>query len=93
MRGFLTSSLDTSTHYGTAWKDAGKTPRSRQREFFDWLTITDEAKSVATDVERIRTHPLVPKTIPIYGFLYQVETGKLVEIPEATAIGSATKAT
>jgi carbonic anhydrase len=33
----------------------------------DWLTIGNQAKSVATDVERIRNHPLVPKDIPIYG--------------------------
>ena len=42
------------------------------------------------DVERIvRTHPLVPPTIPIYGYLYDVKTGALVEVPEATEIGAA----
>jgi carbonic anhydrase len=40
-------------------------------------------------VTRIRTHPLVPGTIPIYGYIYDVTTGQLVEVPEATAAGRA----
>ena len=39
------------------------------------------------DVRRIRNHPLVPKSIPVYGCLYDVRTGKLKEIAEATAAG------
>jgi carbonic anhydrase len=38
-------------------------------------------------VERIRKHPLVPREIPFYGFVYHVESGRLVEVPKATAIG------
>ena len=33
-------------------------------------------------------HPLVPSTIPIYGYLYDVSTGRLVEVPEATKAGA-----
>jgi carbonic anhydrase len=40
-------------------------------------------------VTRIRTHPLVPRSIPIYGYLYDVKTGRLQEIPDATAAGRA----
>jgi carbonic anhydrase len=32
---------------------------------------------------------LVPAYIPIYGFIYDVATGKLVEVPEATKAGAA----
>jgi carbonic anhydrase len=45
--------------------------------------------SVTADVRRIRNHPLVPKEIPIYGYIYDVTTGRLVEVPEATAAGKA----
>jgi carbonic anhydrase len=31
----------------------------------------------------------VPSGIPIYGYVYDVKTGRLVEVPEATAIGKA----
>ena len=41
------------------------------------------------DVTRIRNHPLVPGRIPIYGYIYDVKTGRLVEVPEATTAGAA----
>ncbi|MEH2331941.1 hypothetical protein [Nostoc sp.] len=40
-------------------------------------------------MKRIRFHPLVPPEIPIYGYLYDVKTGKLIEIPEATQVSQA----
>ncbi len=36
---------------------------------------------------RIRAHPLVPGTIPIYGYLYDVATGRLAEVEDATKAG------
>jgi carbonic anhydrase len=89
IRGLLASSLKTSSFDGKDWSDPGKREGSRQGDFIDWLTIREQGPSVATDVERIRNHALVPRDIPIYGYIYQVETGRLVEVPEATAIGKA----
>ena len=60
-----------------------------EAEFMDWLTIRDQTASVIVDVRRIRTHPLVPKTISIYGYVYEVTTGRLVEVPAATELGRA----
>ncbi|MEO9236671.1 MAG: carbonic anhydrase, partial [Jatrophihabitantaceae bacterium] len=57
-------------------------------KYIDWLTISDNAASVAEDVRRIRSHPLVPASIPIYGYIYDVSTGKLVEVPAATEAGA-----
>ncbi len=54
-----------------------------------WLTFSDNAQSVAEDVARIRQHPLVPGDIAIYGYIYDVTTGKLVEVPAATQAGKA----
>lgn len=87
IRDLLASSLRTAAFEGGRWKDPGDGGGSRDGDFIDWLTIRDQAESVATDVQRIRRHPLVPPEIPIYGYIYQVETGRLVEVPEATAIG------
>jgi carbonic anhydrase len=89
MRGLLAKSLETATIDESGWHDVGKGPGSNAGDFISWLTIKDNAASVVEDVRRIRTHPLVPKTIPIYGYIYDVTTGKLVEIPEATATGKA----
>jgi carbonic anhydrase len=30
---------------------------------------------------------MVPSEIPIYGYIYDCKTGKLVEVPEATGAG------
>lgn len=87
MRGLLASSLKTASVDENGWHDSGEGPGSTQGEFIDWLTIKDQAQSVTTDVERIRQHPLVPAEITIYGYIYDVKTGRLIEVPEATAAG------
>ncbi|MEY4300215.1 MAG: hypothetical protein RIR25_1451 [Verrucomicrobiota bacterium] len=89
MSGLLANSLETAVHDGTAWKDVGQGPGSAEAAKIDWLTITDENQAVIDDVKRIRNHPLVPKSIPIYGYIYDVRTGKLTEVTEATAAGVA----
>jgi len=89
IRGLLAQSLDTATVDASGWHDHGKGPGSRQGEYIDWLTIRDQVESVQSDVERIRSHPLVPRSIPIHAYIYQVETGRIVEVPAARATGSA----
>jgi carbonic anhydrase len=44
---------------------------------------------VVSDVSRIRNHPLVPRSIPVYGYVFDVRSGKLIEVPAATEIGAA----
>ncbi len=89
MRSLLASSIETASIDENGWHDTGKGTGSNEGEFIDWLTISDRAKSLCVDVQRIRTHPLVPRSIPIYGYIYDVKTGRLVEVPEATEIGKA----
>jgi carbonic anhydrase len=85
----LASSLKTATLGQTGWHDSGEGPGSTEGSYINWLTFTDNAKSVVEDVERIRNHSLVPHDIPIYGYIYDVKSGKLVEVPEATTAGKA----
>ena len=87
MRDLLASSLETATVDAEGWKDVGKGPGSTAGNFISWLTISDLAGSVVEDVARIRQHPLVPPTIPIYGYIYDVKSGQLIEVPAATAAG------
>lgn len=89
MCDLLASSLKTATFDGKVWRDSGPGPGSTEGQFVDWLTIKEQSKSVTADVKRIRNHPLVPGDIPIYGYVYHVTTGRLVEVPEATAAGKA----
>jgi carbonic anhydrase len=37
--------------------------------------IEDQVVSLAEDVRRIRSHPLIPDSVPVGGFLYDVDTG------------------
>jgi carbonic anhydrase len=89
IRGLLASSLETAALGADGFRDVGTGPGSAEASYIDWLTITDNAQSVVDDVTRIRNHPLVPATIPIYGYIYDVATGRLNEVPEATKAGQA----
>jgi carbonic anhydrase len=87
MRDLLASSLATATFDGKKWRDPATGPGSREGDYVDWLTIRNQSESVLADVLRIRSHPLVPRSIPIYGHIYQVGSGRLLEVPEAMAAG------
>jgi carbonic anhydrase len=89
MTDLLSSSLDTATIDANGWRDVGQGPGSPEGRYINWLTIKNQEQSVAEDVARIRNHVLVPKNIPIYGFIYDVRSGKLVEVPEAMKAGRA----
>jgi len=90
MRGLLKQSLDTATVDAAGWHDVGKGPGSSEGDFIDWLTIKNQAESVTSDVARIRSHPLVPRSVPIYGYIYDVKSGRILEVPTATKAGGVT---
>ena len=89
IRGLLASSLETAALGPDGFPDVGTGPGSKAAEEIDFLTIDDQTGSVIEDVRRIRSHPLVPPRIPVHGFVYDVRTGRLIEVPEATAVGRA----
>src|SRR5699024_10261694 len=89
MRGLLANSLDTAQLTDSGFTDVGTSPGSNEGQYIDWLTISNQEQSVVDDVRRIRNHPLVPSRIPIHGFIYDVTSGKLVPVDEATTVGTA----
>ena len=88
MRNLLHSSLETAELSSNGFRDVGKGPGSRAGEYIEWLTIKDQKQSVLDDVNRIRNHELVPKSIPVYGYVYDVVSGKLVEVEGVRALGA-----
>jgi carbonic anhydrase len=88
MGDLLNSSLDTASIDASGWHDNGQYPGSTDGKYINWLTFKNNEQSVLEDVQRIRNHTLVPNYIPIYGFIYDVKTGKLVEVPEAMKAGA-----
>jgi carbonic anhydrase len=89
IRGLLANSLETAALGENGFYDVGSGPGSAEAKYIDWLTISNQAQSITEDVSRIRNHPLVPGNIAIYGYIYDVKTGSLIEIPEATKVGKA----
>src|SRR3984957_10982451 len=85
----LEDNLETASFDGKVWSNPKHGGGSKAGHDVHWHTFTDNAKSVTEDVQRIRNHPLVPKHIPIYGFIYDVKSGRLDEVKEATAAGKA----
>src|SRR5215469_12624569 len=89
MRDLLASSLETAELSANGFRDVGRGPGSRAGQYIEWLTIADQKQAVIDDVERIRNHPLVSPSIPVYGLLFDVHSGTLIEVTEATAVGKA----
>jgi carbonic anhydrase len=87
IRGLLANSLETAALGADGFYDVGKGPGSAEANYIDWLTIKEQAQSITEDVIRIKSHPLVPANIPVYGYIYDVKSGSLIEIPTATAAG------
>lgn len=81
--GLLERSLETARLDGSTWRDVGRGPGSVAGHFIKWHTISKLERSVVEDVRRIREHPLVPDSIPVYGYIYDVKTGRLIDVPGA----------
>lgn len=89
MGDLLEDSLKTATVDENGWRNVDSSGGSTDGKYINWLTFKDNAKSVVEDVQRIRSSTLVPKNIPVYGYIYDCKTGKLLEVPEATAAAGA----
>lgn len=87
MNNLLSGSLKTASFDTSGWHDSNAGGGTTDGKYINWLTISDNAKSVVEDVERIRNNSMVPGDIPIYGYIYDCKTGKLVEVPAATKAG------
>jgi carbonic anhydrase len=90
MGDLLEQSLETAELGPDGFRDVGTGPGSPAGKEIDWLTISDRDQAVVDDVERIRNHPLVAADITVHGYLYDVKSGRLIEIPAATQAGQPT---
>lgn len=88
IRDLLAKSLKTATVDENGWRNVQEEGGSDEARFISFLTIKNLENSVTEDVQRIRNHPLVPKDIPVYGYIYDVRTGELIVVPAATEAGS-----
>lgn len=89
MYDLLEESLESAALGENGWYNPEKEGGSRAGQYINFLPIQDLEQSVVDDVTYIRNHPLVSKHIPIYGYIYDCKTGKLIEVKEATEVGKA----
>ncbi|MDO9418047.1 beta-class carbonic anhydrase [Pararhizobium sp.] len=87
--GLLEDNLETAAFDGESWSNPKHGGGCTHGQFIKWHTFTDNERSVAQDVRRIREHPLVAPHIPIYGYIYDVKTGRLNEVEAAAEAGKA----
>jgi carbonic anhydrase len=80
MGDLLASSLKTASVDASGWHDNGDGPGTADGKFIQWLTISNQEQSVLEDVQRIRNSPMVPADIPVYGYIYDCKSGKLVGV-------------
>lgn len=85
----LEDDLETATFDGKVWSNPHHHGGYAAGHFIKWHTIANQAASVIQDVRRIREHSLVPPFIPIYGYLYDVRSGRLDEVRGAAEAGRA----
>src|SRR3984893_13673963 len=55
-------------------KKYGRPEEASRIKFYAFTNLEDNVKE---QVRKIKEHPLIPKTIRVSGFIYEVETGKL----------------
>jgi len=89
MGDLLAGSLATASFDGKTWSNPQRGGGNHGGHFVKWHTIRGQEESVLHDVARIRSHPLVPRNVPIHGYVYDVKSGRLIEVPAATAAGRA----
>jgi carbonic anhydrase len=52
------------------------------------VAITDFEKSLKYDVALLRRSPAVPKHVNLYGFFYEINSGKLIEVVKDIGLAS-----
>jgi carbonic anhydrase len=88
IRSLLAESLAPAIFEETGWRNTDLMPAgNREGDSISWLTTSDQEGGLVEDVTRIRNHPLVRGDIRIHGFVYDVRSGRLAEVREATEAG------
>ena len=68
----------------TSWisdnKNISNKKGSNSGKYIKWFAFKGLEKSVIDDVLKIKNHDLVPDHIKVYGFIYDVTSGKLISV-------------
>jgi carbonic anhydrase len=88
IRDLLSTSLSTATVDANGWRNITEEGGSDEANNISFLTISNQSASIIEDVRRIKTN-FSSITYSSLCYIFDVKSGKLIEIPEATVIGKA----
>ncbi len=57
------------------FRDQVSASAGRDASWQSFHAISDQLEALADDVQKVRTHPLIPETVKVGGFIYDVDTG------------------
>ena len=79
----LKDDLESAVLEDGIWKNPkrestkNKKPGSNYAEHIHWDTFEDQRKTLISDIEVLKNHPLVPSHIDIFGFIFDINSGEL----------------
>ena len=91
MRNLLASSLKTATLAQSGWLDSGEGPGSAEGSYINWADFLQQCEERRRGCHAYPTPPTGSQwhsNIRLH-HIYDVKSGKLVEVPEATMAGTA----
>ncbi len=71
-----------ATHTEAELHEAVTASTGQDSTWQEFSVITDQTAALREDLHRVRSHPLVPDTVKVGGFLYDVDTGLLEPLAE-----------
>ena len=83
----LEASLSPAKDEGNGYTNTGSVPGRPEGRSVKWGTISTEPDALVADVKTLRDHPLIPGNIPIFGLMFDTDTGVLSPIAEAIEAG------
>lgn len=87
VRQLLRENLGPCTLDGTCERNPNNRDRFHQSDYVAFLAFENLKQSIIDDVYKVRTNTLISKKVRIHGYIYDVHTGKLHEVKEASKIG------
>ena len=85
MSNSLADDLETATIDIYGWRNLKNGGGSSEAKFIHWHTIKNLEDGAIEDVQRIRNHPLISNTVSVYGYIFDVKSGKINAVPGAEA--------
>ena len=81
VRSLLRENLGPCTiEGGCEHSGRGNRDKFHQSDYVAFLAFEDLKQSVIDDVHILKNHPLVSKHVKVYGYIYDVHTGKLCKV-------------